>query len=572
MMSIRKRRETKQSVIVVLEGIKVCIENTGVAPLLKAVRQANNAEDEILVLTLLHAMEATGSSSYAGCRGDQQCNQLCEEDPHISFLRQEISDRKEVYKQIFRPSYDSCKSKGVKFQVKIAAGFRPRDVIIEEANNSRATWIVMDSCFSRHVSFRLSGTDCNVSLVSNDDEAMVHDHHLDSYDRSECSMIMEEMHKPKSPKLMKGFILQEDLRVNSSLLPEQQPSSPSFLANTSKQSENQTLSEAQLDNENITDVESPRKDVQNNSPIKFSKGKLMLGQPLQLSWEVIMEITDKFTTRALMGQCKNYVGYLGYLSEHHAFVLVKRFTGDSSSILEAEKKAAWSMHHKNILGLLGYHQSESASVLVYPHPREGTLDNMLCPSPHNELKLKFQQKLKIAIGIAEGVRYMHQECPRGPIAHGELQLHNIFLRHDLRPMISGFGKTTWLHHEHASISNNRWQLKDTLNRESMELLKADVFSFGILLLRLFGRRSMPQDYRSLIEWARPLMLQRKFHELLEEDLDFSDMHGIYRVMAAATQCTISKPTSRPCMSEVISILKGENFSGIQSTPSGESSP
>ena len=113
MMSIRKRRETKQSVIVVLEGIKVCIENTGVAPLLKAVRQANNAEDEILVLTLLHAMEATGSSSYAGCRGDQQCNQLCEEDPHFSFLRQEISDRKEVYKQIFRPFYDCCKSKGV---------------------------------------------------------------------------------------------------------------------------------------------------------------------------------------------------------------------------------------------------------------------------------------------------------------------------------------------------------------------------------------------------------------------------------------------------------------------------
>ncbi|XP_024043345.1 uncharacterized protein LOC18047699 [Citrus clementina] len=516
MMSIRKRRESKQSVIVVLEGIKICIENTGVAPLLKAVRQVNNAEDEILVLTLLHAMEATGSSTYAGCREDQQCNQLCEEDPHISFLCQEISDRKEVYKQIFRPFYDCCKSKGVspsrplllsqvKFQVKIAAGFRPRDVIIEEANNSRATWIVMDSCFSRHVSFRLNGTDCNVSLVSNDDEAMVPDHHLDSFDRSECSMIMEEIHKPKSPKLMKGFILQEDLRVNSSLLPEQQPSSP-FLANTSKQSENQTLSEAQQDNENITDVASPRKDVQINSPIKFSKAKLMLGQPLQLSWEVIMEITDKFTTKALMGQCKNYVGYLGYLSEYHAFVLVKRFTGDSSSILEAEKKAAWSMRHKNILGLLGYHQSDSASVSVYPHPREGTLDNMLCPSPHNELKLKFQQKLKIAIGIAEGVRYMHQECPRGPIAHGELQLHNIFLRHDLRPM------------------------------------------------------------------ARPLMLQRKFHELLEEDLDFSDMHGIYRVMAAATQCTISKPTSRPCMSEVISILKGENFSGIQSTPSGESSP
>lgn len=45
--------------------------------------------------------------------------------------------------------------------------------------------------------------------------------------------------------------------------------------------------------------------------------------------------------------------------------------------------------------------------------------------------------------------------------------------------------------------------------------------------------------------ARPLMLERKFHELLEQNWEASDMHAFYRVMAAAIQCTKSKPTSRP---------------------------
>lgn len=51
------------------------------------------------------------------------------------------------------------------------------------------------------------------------------------------------------------------------------------------------------------------------------------------------------------------------------------------------------------------------------------------------MELRFQDKLKIAIEIAQGVRYMHEECPAGPVVHGELIASNIFLRHDLRPQV-----------------------------------------------------------------------------------------------------------------------------------------
>lgn len=60
---------------------------------------------------------------------------------------------------------------------------------------------------------------------------------------------------------------------------------------------------------------------------------------------------------------------------------------------------------------------------------------MRAGSMGKHIKLKFQEKLKIAIDIARGLRYMHEECPQGPIIHGNLLITNIFLRNDLRPMV-----------------------------------------------------------------------------------------------------------------------------------------
>ena len=123
----------------------------------------------------------------------------------------------------------------------------------------------------------------------------------------------------------------------------------------------------------------------------------------------------------------------------------------------------------------------------------------------------------------------------------------------------------------------------------MTIVKSDVLSFGVLLLRLFFWRSAPQDDRVLIDWvsilaitilrclsvfidfnheydivslftnsmflwqARPLLLRQALPELLNEDSEDVDIHGIYRVMSAAYICTRTMPDSRPCMSEVVNL-------------------
>ncbi|KAJ7973000.1 Tyrosine-protein kinase [Quillaja saponaria] len=278
--------------------------------------------------------------------------------------------------------------------------------------------------------------------------------------------------------------------------------------------------------------------------------------PLELRWEVIEDITIGFKSR-LIGE-QNPSAYAGIWDDQHSCVLVRRFIGNFGGLVVAEKKAALSMHHKNILGLIGYYKSEKTTILVSPYASRGTLEKNLFGFK-GKLVLTFQDKMKIAIGVARGVRYMHQECPRGPIVHGGLLASNILLRHDFHPLISGFGQAIWLHLRHGFQLENRCQLKDLLDQDLMALVKSDIQSFGILLLRLFCRSSAPEDDKTLIQWARPLIFERAFPLLLDEGLEDVDPHGIYKVMCAAAYCTSPNPELRPCMSEVLSILKEDKF-------------
>ncbi|KAK8718129.1 hypothetical protein V6N13_045374 [Hibiscus sabdariffa] len=180
-------------------------------------------------------------------------------------------------------------------------------------------------------------------------------------------------------------------------------------------------------------------------------------------------------------------------------------------------RAASVTNHKSITVITGYHQSENGTILIFPLLQGMTLDRYIWGSERRELK--FEARLQIAITIQGVGTYMHEECPQWPVVHGESQPCNIFIRCELQPMLC------------------------------CSLIEA--ITYGCI--RKWG--------------ARPLMLKRKFYELLDEDSECSDMHGMYRVMAAATACTRTKPISRPYMTQVISFLKGEHFCNMRSSPS-----
>jgi serine/threonine protein kinase len=50
--------------------------------------------------------------------------------------------------------------------------------------------------------------------------------------------------------------------------------------------------------------------------------------------------------------------------------------------------------------------------------------------------LEWHKRHAIAIGIAKGLRFLHEECRAGPIIHLDLQPSNVLLTHDFVPMVS----------------------------------------------------------------------------------------------------------------------------------------
>lgn len=49
--------------------------------------------------------------------------------------------------------------------------------------------------------------------------------------------------------------------------------------------------------------------------------------------------------------------------------------------------------------------------------------------------LEWHNRRAIAIGIAKGLRFLHEECRGGPIIHRDLRPSNILLTHDFVPMV-----------------------------------------------------------------------------------------------------------------------------------------
>lgn len=105
----RREGESRQSVIVALEGDKATTEKSGVAPLVKALRDLVDPTYELLVLAILNTNPAIVLPPLAIA----DCISTNKECPYIKLLLQEVSERKYIYRHIFRPFYDRCKNSGV---------------------------------------------------------------------------------------------------------------------------------------------------------------------------------------------------------------------------------------------------------------------------------------------------------------------------------------------------------------------------------------------------------------------------------------------------------------------------
>ncbi|XP_071707099.1 serine/threonine-protein kinase PBL34-like [Rutidosis leptorrhynchoides] len=229
----------------------------------------------------------------------------------------------------------------------------------------------------------------------------------------------------------------------------------------------------------------------------------------------------------------------------------------------AEVNFLGELVNPNLVKLIGYCIEDDQRLLVYEFLPRGSLENHLF---RRSLPLPWSIRMKIALGAAKGLAFLHEEIKR-PVIYRDFKTSNILLDAEYNAKLSDFGLAK--DGPEGDKTHISTRVMGTYGYAAPEYVmtghlssKSDVYSFGVVLLEMLtGRRSMdkkrPNGEHNLVEWARPhLGEKRRFYRLIDPRLEghFS-IKGAQKAAQLAARCLSRDPKARPLMSDVVECLK-----------------
>jgi len=287
-----------------------------------------------------------------------------------------------------------------------------------------------------------------------------------------------------------------------------------------------------------------------------------------LTFRQLSEATNNFNCNNLIGEGGFGMVYKGHLKDTEEDVAVKRldkegFQGNREFLVEVLMLSLVS--HPNLVKLLGYSTDLDQRILVYEYMQNGSLEDHLLDLPENAQALSWQSRMKIAVGAAKGIEYLH-EVANPPVIYRDLKASNILLDKDFNSKLSDFGLAKLgpvgdQSHVSTRVMGTYGYCAPEYAMTGKLTKMSDIYSFGVVLLELItGRRaidpSRTTEEQILIHWAGPLIRDRKrFVRLADPSLgkDFP-VKGLFQALAIASMCLQEDPNIRPKIGDVVDAL------------------
>ncbi|KAJ1387366.1 UspA [Sesbania bispinosa] len=285
-------------------------------------------------------------------------------------------------------------------------------------------------------------------------------------------------------------------------------------------------------------------------------------------YQELVSATSNFLPENLIGKGGSSKVYKGCLPDGKE--LAVKILKPSDDVLKeflSEIEIITTLHHKNIISLLGFCFENGNLLLVYDFLSRGSLEENLHGNKKNPCMFGWTERYKVAMGVAEALDYLHCKDDQ-PVIHRDVKSSNVLLYEDFEPQLSDFGLAKW-----ASTSSSHITCTDvagTFGYLAPEYFmygkvneKIDVYAFGVVLLELLsGRKPISGDYpkgqESLVMWASPILNSGKVSQLFDPSLgDNYDHEEMERMVLAATLCIRRAPRARPQMSLICKLLQGD---------------
>ncbi|KAI3800384.1 hypothetical protein L1987_28474 [Smallanthus sonchifolius] len=282
------------------------------------------------------------------------------------------------------------------------------------------------------------------------------------------------------------------------------------------------------------------------------------------SYKELQLATYNFDRSTKIGRGGFGVVYKGILKDGKQ-VAVKTLSAESKQGVReflAETNTISNVRHQNLVELIGCCVEGTYRILVYEFLENNSLDHALLSKRSNIRELDWKKRSKIVIGTARGLAYLHEEL-EPHIVHRDIKASNILLDKDFTPKIGDFGLARLFPDSITHISTKLAGTKGYLAPEyalgGRLTLKADVYSFGVLILETVSGRSSSASRWSttqkvLLEWAWELYEEGKLLELVDPDLKTYPKDDVIKYIKVALFCTQETANRRPKMSQVVHML------------------
>ncbi|XP_057514010.1 uncharacterized protein LOC130795787 [Actinidia eriantha] len=264
--------------------------------------------------------------------------------------------------------------------------------------------------------------------------------------------------------------------------------------------------------------------------------------------------------------------YKGFINNGTTTVAIKRLKDESKQGEKefwTEVKMLSKLQHVHLVALIGYCNDSQQMILVYEYIARGNLADHLYKSRDesdtNISPLLWEQRIKICIGAALGLNYLHTGTHQSYI-HRDVKTTNILLNENWVAKVSDFGLskgTTSDLTSHVSTEvKGTWGYLDPDYFFTHRLTqKSDVYAFGVVLLEvLCGRppvdKKLKEEQISLIFWAQQCIKKGKLDKLMDPSLSTQIApRSLKYFVELAGRCLHQHPKARPSMTRVIGSLE-----------------
>nr|XP_011466378.1 PREDICTED: probable leucine-rich repeat receptor-like protein kinase At5g49770 [Fragaria vesca subsp. vesca] len=298
---------------------------------------------------------------------------------------------------------------------------------------------------------------------------------------------------------------------------------------------------------------------------KDSGGAPQLKGARWFSYEELKKCTNNFSDSNEIGSGGYGKVYRGMFGDGLVVAIKRAQQGSMQGGLEfkTEIELLSRVHHKNLVGLVGFCFEQGEQMLVYEYMPNGTLRESL--SGRSGIHLDWKRRLRITLGSARGLAYLH-ELANPPIIHRDIKTTNILLDENLTAKVADFGLSKLV--SDSAKGHVSTQVKGTLGYLDPEYYmtqqlteKSDVYSFGVVMLELITAKQPIEKGKYIVREVRMAMNKDDeehygLRELIDRNIRNSGpLIGFARFLELAMQCVEESAADRPTMSDLVKAVE-----------------